>query len=331
MASSWARILWQLDTGPKRIEFTPAVEGYLTPMGRLTVDVRDLELVEALAECRGLARAAGRLHVTASALSHQLRQLEERLGAPLFVRGPRHMAPTPAGERLLRAGLPVLRELRQAEDEIGVRDAERRGVLRISVECYASYRWLPAILKPFHDRFPRVEIRVVPDATDSPLDALVDRRLDLAIVGGRPYRDGIRTFALFRDEIGVLLPEHHRLADKAHVDRADLVDARVLAAPGEECGDWFHAVQRIPVLDLMIEMIRQDLGVGLLPGWVAGQAIRDGGLVARRLTRDGTFRDWFVAHREGETPGYLSAFIEALFRRPPANASPTIDFVTPRA
>jgi LysR family transcriptional regulator for metE and metH len=85
-------------------------------MARLTVDVRDLELVEALADCRGLAKAAERLHVTASALSHQLRQLENRLGAPLFIRGLRHMAPTSAGERLLRAGIPILRELRQAED-----------------------------------------------------------------------------------------------------------------------------------------------------------------------------------------------------------------------
>jgi LysR family transcriptional regulator for metE and metH len=284
-------------------------------MPRLNVEIRDLELVEAVADCRGLAKAATRLHLTPSALSHQLRALEDRLGASLFVRGPRHMIPTPAGERLLRAGLPVLRELRQAENEIGRRDG-RSGVLRICAESYASYHWLPLILKHFQQAFPRVDVRVVPEATGQPLEALRDRRLDLAIVYHRPWHDGVRAFPLFRDEMVVLLPEHHVLARRTHVDAEDLAAERVLIVPGEDCDGAIPSI-RIPLTDLIVDMVRDDLGVGVMPSWIAARALGSGGLAARRLTRDGTVRDWYAAHLDGDVPGYLSTFVELLFRRPP--------------
>ena len=273
-------------------------------MRRLNVEVRDLELVEAVADCRGLAKAATRLHLTASALSHQLRVLEERLGAPLFLRGPRHMVPTPAGERLLRAGLPVLRELRHAEDEISRRDADRSGVLRLCAESYTSYHWLPFILKHFLQTFPKVEVRVVPDVADRPLEALRNRLIDLAIVYRQPRQAGVRIFPLFRDEMVVLLSDRHALASRPHLEREDLADQNVLVG--------------IPLTDLVIDMVRDGLGVGMLPRWIASRALHTGGLVARRLTRDGTFRDWYAAHLEDDVPGYLSAFIELLFRRPPS-------------
>jgi LysR family transcriptional regulator, regulator for metE and metH len=302
----------------KRIAFIGGVEEYLTLVARLTVDIRDLELVEALADCRGLARAADRLHVSPSALSHQLRLLEERLGVPLFVRSPRHMTPTPAGERLMRAGLPVLRELRLAEDEIGVREAERRGVLRISVERYPSYEWLPPILKYFQDRFPKVDVRVAPERSHSPLEGLLDRSLDLALVLGQPHYDGIRTFPLFRSEMVAVMPEEHPLARKPFVASADLEAERTLAVPGDDTPGAASVTSRIPLIDLMIALVRHDLGIALLPSWVAQHALRSGGLAARRITRDGIFNDWSVAHRSDDVPGYVATFVEALFRRPPS-------------
>jgi LysR family transcriptional regulator for metE and metH len=289
-------------------------------MARLTVDVRDLELVEALAEFRGLAKAAERLHVSASALSHQLRQLEERLGVTLFVRGPRHMAPTSAGERLLRAGIPVLRELRQAEEEIGVLDSERRGILRVCVERYPSYLWLPEILSCFQKQFPRVEVRTL-SRTDGVLDAVLAREIDLAIVSGDLRRSGIRVCPLFRDEMVAVMAERHPLAQKPYIERTDLAGVRTMAVPGEACEDWPDPMWRIPFIDLMVELARHDLGIGLLPMWIAASAAQAGSIVTRKITRAGTFRDWFIVHRDENTAGYVSTFVEALFRRPPSARS----------
>jgi LysR family transcriptional regulator for metE and metH len=286
-------------------------------MSRLTVEVRDLELVEALASCGGLARAAERLHVSASALSHQLRQLEERLGVALFVRTPRHMTPTSAGERLLRAVIPVLHELRRAEDEIGIRDSERRGVLRICVERYPSYLWLPEMIPAFRQRFPGVDLRVVP-RTAGVIDALHDHEVDLAIVSGPGAPRTVASAPLFRDEMVVVMASRQGLASKEYIEPADLSAVSTMAAPGERCPGWPEWTARIPFVDFMLELVRHDLGVGLLPMWIAGPALQTGGVVARRLTCQGTFREWFVAYRDDDTPGYVSTFVEALVRRPPS-------------
>src|SRR5436190_15692303 len=101
----------------------------------MDLEIRHLRLVAAVADCGSLTRAADRLHLTQSALSHQLRDIESRLGAPLFVRLSRRMALTPEGDRILASARRVLDELRRAEDDVrGMSDAGR-GVLRLCTQC----------------------------------------------------------------------------------------------------------------------------------------------------------------------------------------------------
>src|SRR3954453_21419479 len=97
----------------------------------MDLEVRHLQLVAAVAEVGSLTRAGDRLHVTQSALSHQLRDIEDRLGAPLFHRRGKRLVLTPAGEHLLQSARDVLERLRQTEDAIRRLGAERRSVLRI--------------------------------------------------------------------------------------------------------------------------------------------------------------------------------------------------------
>src|ERR671939_869871 len=148
----------------------------------MKLDIRHLKLIVAVTEEKSVTRAGERLHLTQSALSHQLRDIEEKLGTPLFIRLNKRMLLTQAGERLLNAAPLVLGELRRAEEDIRQIAQHREGMLRISTECYTCYHWLPAVLRPFHDLFPRVEVRIVAEATRRPLAALLDGRLDLAII-----------------------------------------------------------------------------------------------------------------------------------------------------
>src|SRR6478752_4961063 len=113
------------------------------------LEVRHLQLVAAVAEVGSLTRAGDRLHVTQSALSHQLKDIEGRLGAPLFHRRGKRLALTPAGEQLLQSARDVLERLRQTEDVIRHLGAERRSVLRITTECTTCYHWLPPLLTEY--------------------------------------------------------------------------------------------------------------------------------------------------------------------------------------
>src|SRR5882672_10352518 len=153
----------------------------------MDLEVRHLKLVVAVAEEGSVTEAGRRLHVTQSALSHQLRDAEEKLGAALFLRLGKRMVLTPAGEKLLGSARKVLDELQAAESQIQGLNGGTRGVIRLSTECYTCYHWLPPVLKKFNAKFPQVEVNIVLEATARPLDAMLDGKLDVALLHGHPH------------------------------------------------------------------------------------------------------------------------------------------------
>src|SRR5678816_751674 len=112
---------------------TASEERTLTAQGDgVRLEVRHLKLVRAVVREQGLTRAAAHLHLTQPALSHQLAELESRLGTPLFLRAGRRLRPTPAGERLVQAAEAVLPELERAERELAGLEGASGGVIRVS-------------------------------------------------------------------------------------------------------------------------------------------------------------------------------------------------------
>src|SRR5580658_3975417 len=140
----------------------------------MSLDLRHLQLLVAIEEQGSLHAAAKRLHLSASALSLQLRLLEGRLGGSLFERRWRRLHVTPAGQRLTSAARSVLSEVARAEAETLALLAGRAGVLRITTACMQSYRWLPAVLDSWSRAHPEAEVTIVGEAGESPLDALRD-------------------------------------------------------------------------------------------------------------------------------------------------------------
>ena len=200
------------------------------------LEVRHLKLVETVAKEGGLTKAANRLHVTQSALSHQLRDIEDKLGTSLFLRLNKKMLLTQAGERLLSAAPMVLEELKRAEEDIRQIALHREGIIRISTECYTCYHWLPSVLKPFSREFPRVEVRIVAEATRRPIEALLDGRLDVAITSNVTRNRKLELKPLFKDELVVIVSPDHPFSLRQYVAAKDFADEHLLiyALPKED-------------------------------------------------------------------------------------------------
>src|ERR1700682_1448117 len=148
------------------------------------LDIRHLRLVAEVAALRSITRAAQRLNLTQSALSHQLRDAEEKLRTPLFQRVNRRMVLTPAGEKLLESARRILADLKSTEDQIqGVNGPA--GKLRLTTECYTCYHWLPPVLEAFQKKFPQVEVRIELEATPKPFVSLLEGKLGVAIVSSQ--------------------------------------------------------------------------------------------------------------------------------------------------
>lgn len=289
----------------------------------MQIEIRHLRLVDAVTAEGSLTRAAERLHVTQSALSHSLREVEERLRTPLFHRVNGRLVLSAAGERLRGAAQRVLAELRVVEDDIARLAAHQDGVVRISTECYTSYQWLPSLLKTFHGRFPRVDVEIVAEATRRPVEALAANEIDVALVYDKIRDRRLRLAPLFVDEIVVVTATDHPLAKKRTTTANDFAREHIIlhAQPA----DSYFAAQldaanvkprkysQVILTEAIVEMVRAGLGVAALPRWTVARELEQGALAAIRFTSRGLLRKWSAATlRTTETPAPIGYFIELI-------------------
>jgi LysR family transcriptional regulator, regulator for metE and metH len=289
------------------------------------LEIRHLKLIDAIAGTGTMTRAAARLYITQSALSHQLAGLEESLGVTLFKRVPRGMVLTPHGEKLLDTARSVLRDLREAAESLASADAEGQGTLRLSTECYTCYHWLPSRLKEFHARFPKVEVEIVVEATRRPVEALVHGELDLAIVSDRQSQAGLNCRVLFEDELVAILSPQHRLAARRWLAPRDFANERLItyAVPPRQLyvfQEFFDPagvaparISRVELTEAIVELVKANLGIAIMARWAAARHLKEAALKAVPLTRQGLRRKWYAVTVKPRRPAAaLDAFVDLL-------------------
>ena len=268
----------------------------------MDLEVRHLQLVSAVAAVGGLTNAGRHLNLSQSALSHQLHDVETRLGTPIFLRVGKRMVPTAAGERLVKSAQEILEALASAERAIHLFAGGERGRLRVIVAGYASYRWLPSVLKRYREIHPKIEVQIpesgAPDAADDVLAGAVD----VAIGPGTADHKRLHLEPLVRDEVVLAVPDGHRLAACPFADIADLggepilVDAsergsgvhrEIIAAAGSVPGNLV-----IAETSATLELIQAGFGIAIVGRWVIEPQIRAGTLRAVRITRKGVWCRW---------------------------------------
>lgn len=290
------------------------ISGTRPPAGlaaeRPQLEVRDLDVVLTLAAAGSTAAAAAALHLTQSAVSRALAQAEDRIGTKLFVRTARGVLPTPAGERLVKGAGPLLAELRRLEDEVR---APARAVTRIRIvcECYTAYRWLPSATDAMTKRQPDLSIDVALEETHDPVKALVDGRIDVALLTTAKITKASSTIVeepLFSDEIVFLVSKTHALAGAAGLSERDLRAHPLItsnAPPSEQ--RWFLSsvfgrrrpsldFVRLPLTEAIVDAARAGMGIAVLSEWMASGYVGDG-LVVKRLGKGPLRRPWRIAYR----------------------------------
>jgi LysR family transcriptional regulator for metE and metH len=291
----------------------------------MALEVRDLRLLNAVAEQGTLTRAGNVLFLTQSALSRQLADLEKRLGVALFQRSGRRMVLTPAGERLMESGRDILGAVARAEQEAREVAGSAEAVLRFATECYTCYHWLPTTLIEYRRRFPHVEPRIVAGATRRPLQALLKGQLDLAIVTSRVRDRRISITPLFTDEFAAVVSPEHPWAGEPFVVAQDFADQHVflynmsrsestlLSEVLDPAGVAPKRVSRVELTEAIIELVRAGLGVATLASWAVAPYVRAGALATVPITRKGLHRQWNAATMaQRETPEHVQAFVELL-------------------
>jgi len=297
---------------------------------RVRLELRHLRLLLAIVDAGGLTRAGRTLHLTQSALSHQLRDAEERLGTPLFHRIRKRLVLTPAGERMVRTARRLLAELKRAENALQPATLEGGTSLRLGLECTTAYHWLPPLLQRYRAVHPEVRLSLHPELATDPVEALRDGSLDLALLSCVPDTSGLWLQPLFDDEDLLLLAPTHRLVSREAISSSDLEDETlILAPPGDQeylvrtvlgrTGARPRSVVELPLTETMLDLTAAGAGICFVPGWTALPWLESGRLVARPLAAGARSRRWQAAARpEVATRDHIAAFVRLLADSLPA-------------
>ena len=256
------------------------------------MEIRQLRAFVAIAESGTFTAGALRVHVTQAAISMQIRQLETEIGAKVFVRAPRHVILTEAGEQLLRRARHILREHDAALDEIAELAGAERGRLRIgSASAMVLTEQLPSILKELRKQHPAADISVTSGTSEVLVDQILAGEVDVAFVSLPVDVRGIKTERLSEDQLVAIASPRHKLAKQKTVSAYTLAGERLIL--GERGGntrrliDQFFAQAGVSLRVAMElsrqqaikRMVEEDMGVGIVPLQSVKEEVEKGKLI----------------------------------------------------
>jgi LysR family transcriptional regulator, regulator for metE and metH len=270
--------------------------------------LEDLRLVAAVCHHGTLSRAALTLHLSQSALSHRLSSLEDRLGIRLFDRLGRGMRPTATGLQLDRSATEILAAVLQAEERVRSKAKTRRVILRLATQCYTCYDWLPRVLQQFRQQCPVCDVRIVLDATPDPVEALLQGKIDVAIIDQFSRKNRrVQVRRIFSDEVLAVFSTSHPWATRRSVTAQNFATERLIA---HNCSPDHNILLKqilrpakvvpadtyeIPLTEAILELVKAGFGVAALARWVAASYLTEGSIRGLPIGKHGFTRHWSIA------------------------------------
>lgn len=280
-------------------------------MKPIFLELRHLKTLIALKESGSISLAAKQVHLTQSALSHQIKLLEDQYDMPLFERKSNPLRFTAAGERLVKLGYEVLPKVIETEqDLVRIRQGEV-GELRIAVECHTCFDWLMPAMDRFRQSWGLVELDIVSGFHTDTVGLLLNHRADWAVVSEVEETAGITFQPLFSYEMVGICSKDHPLAEKAVWQAEDFQDETLITYPvPDDMLDLLRKVllpaginptRRTSELTIaIIQLVASKRGVAALPYWAVKPYLERGYVVARKITDNGLYSNLYGAMRESD-------------------------------
>ncbi|MEX0307152.1 MAG: LysR family transcriptional regulator [Ruegeria sp.] len=273
------------------------------------IEFRHLRTIKAIHECGGLARAADQLNITQSALSHQVKGLEDQAGVELFLRRSKPMKLSAAGLRLLRLAEQILPQVEAMQDEFTSLRAGRTGRMHIAIECHACFEWLFPVLEAFRKSWSDVDVDIRPGLAFDALPALQKEEVDLVVSSDPEDLPGVEFIELFDYQAVFVAASSHLLAKKLYIEAEDFRGQTLITYPVERTRlDVFSqlliparvepaSIRQVELTAVILLLVASNRGISVLPDWVVREVKYNSDYVTRPLTKDGITRRLYAAVR----------------------------------
>ncbi|WP_312524782.1 LysR family transcriptional regulator [Paracoccus sp. (in: a-proteobacteria)] len=293
------------------------------------LELRHLRLLRAIHEQGGLARAADILNLTQSALSHQIKALEEQTGIELFLRRTKPLRLSAAGMRLLRTAEQVLPLIEAAEAEFRDIEQGRVGRLHVAMECHHCYDWLLPVLDRFRRAWPEIDLDIRSSLSLKALPALLKGQVDLVISSDPEETPGLTFQPLFDYAPTMVVPADHPLAAKGYAEPQDLRSQTLITYPMERSRlDVFSQfldpagvepahIRQVEQTAVALMLVASGRGVAVMPDWVLRAQANNPELATIPLGQGGLLRRLYAAMRQEDLAQPYMAYVLRLARTEP--------------
>jgi len=282
---------------------------------KATIDSQHLRIYVTLARTKNMSRAAEELHLTTSGVSHCLKALEADLGCRLFDRNSRKFELSQVGKEFLAEAEQILDQMNSVRGKIRAWNDWRQGQLLIGANGTACQFLLPPVLREFRESFPGFVIKIEQCTSKQAISLLTENKLDLALLTEPAEHSPHIEFNLIgEDDLQFIVNPLNSWAVKRKVQREDIPNRKLILP--ERGGNTYALIEAYfrseniniqPFIEIaneqaIKEFVRLDMGVGILPRWLAKDDIEQGLLVALPLGRRRLKRHWGVLHTKTRKP-----------------------------
>lgn len=287
------------------------------------IDRSHLKILREIERQGSLTKAASALHLTQSALSHKIKNLESITGAALWSMDGRNIKLTQAGEYLLREAKRLLPQLERIDETLSQYARGEKGRLHIGMECSPCYQWLLKIVTPYLNAWPGVEVDVKQQFQFGGLAALFNYDIDLLVTPDPSARDGIIFQPVFPYEQVLVVPKTHALAQHKYIEAEQLADQTLYTYPvATDRLDIFQQFlnpanahpkkhKTMGSTEMLLQMVITGRGVTTLPQWLVNEYAQSLPLTTVRLGKKGIHKHIHLGYREADKDErHIQEFVE---------------------
>jgi len=286
------------------------------------VELWQLRTLVATAELLNFTKASEALNLTQSAISHQIKALEEELGTPLFIRASRGVQLTDAGRLAYDYAKKIIGESEDMLQAVARREKALVGSVRVAAATQALVYLFAPLFEEFMDSHPSVELVFrTTTTTDQTVTGILDGSIDVGFASLAVYSPGLALTPIFNDELVLAVGKKHRFAKKKTVTLDDIREERWIlfergASIRRATDTFFKEAGMVPEKALESNdtyfiklMIERGLGIALMPGWSVKEEVAAGELARLRIKGHPLKRSVSMASLKGSKSAAIDAFI----------------------
>lgn len=288
------------------------------------MELKYFRLIKTIAEEGSIANSTERLFLTQSALSHQLRELEERLGFKVFHRSRNKWELTQEGSELYKLANKLFSSIDEGFSNIKHIIEGSSGCIKLSAECQSFFHTIPGFIQKMGILYPEIDIEVSLGATHQTISQVLSEDIDIAIVTSKPDSEELESIKVFEDEIFAVIHQENSLNSLDYLEASHFGNVHLIinSFPLEGVSVYEHflkpnkinpkKISAIPFTEITLSMIEANMGVMCVPKWQLTPFKMSKELVFKRIGKSGLKRKhYLIVKKEHRNKKYIHDFISS--------------------